>query len=247
MSKVKLDSDAASKEFFLQELAANEGYLSRAYKATKISQRMVDKWRSTDPVFADHVLELREFWHVCHDDEAEEALLKRVRDNDTTAIIFYNKTRNKDRGYTDRDNVHKGKADQVQQTAAAALPSGPAKSAQEISRRIKGKRDYIVKLLKEEGKYTKELTMQVNLVAQLMVRTDDLRDIIFSGSHSPVTVETSREGNDRYSVNPVERLYLDYAQRTQRALQALGMNTDSKERPTDNDGFNNFLEQFKDD
>lgn len=247
MSKVKIDNDAASKEYFLQELAAHEGYLSRAYKATKISQRMVDRWRATDPVFADHVIELREFWQVCRDDEAEDALMKRIRDNDTTAIIFYNKTRNKDRGYTDRDNAAKSRAESVQQAAVAARPPVPAKSAQEISKKIKGKRDYIVKLLKEEGKYTKELSMQVNLVAQLMVRTDDLRDIIFSGTHSPVTVETSREGNDRFSVNPVERLYLDYAQRTQRALQALGMNTDSKERKTDNDGFNDFLEQFKDD
>jgi len=40
---------------------------------------------------------------------------------------------------------------------------------------------------------------------------------------------------------------LDFVQQSQKALRALGMNTDAKERKTDNDTFNEFLKEFSED
>lgn len=87
--------------------------------------------------------------------------------------------------------------------------------------------------------------MQVNIAAQLLVRTDMLADEIFNEGHRAVNVEISREGNERESISPKEKLYLDLVQQSQRALRALGMNTDAKERKTDNDGFSEFMKEFR--
>lgn len=114
-----------------------------------------------------------------------------------------------------------------------------------VQQRIEMKRQHIVSILKEQGKYTEELSMQAQIVAQLLVRTDDLAAEIFDGRHHAVNVEISREGNERESISPKEKLYMDYIQQSQRALRALGMNTDAKERKTDSDAFSDFLNEFR--
>ncbi len=116
-----------------------------------------------------------------------------------------------------------------------------------MAKRIRGKKNYLIKLLKGQGKYSAELSMQVTITAQLLVKTELLAEEVFSVSHTSVDVEISREGNKRKTVSPQEKLYLDFVQQTQRALRALGMNTDSKERKTDNDNFNDFLKEFRND
>jgi len=158
------------------------------------------------------------------------------------------KTRLKNRGYTEKV------LPQPQPEQAPAQPTLPEpqivdgeKIAATIQRKISSKKTYIVKLLKQQGKYTPELSMQVKIVAQLLVRTEILAEQIFDAGHKPVNVEISREGNERESISPKEKLYLDLLQQSQKALRALGMNTDSRERKTDNDGFNEFMEQFKND
>jgi hypothetical protein len=120
------------------------------------------------------------------------------------------------------------------------------KIAASIQKKITAKKTYIVKLLKKQNKYTPELSMQVKIVAQLLVRTEILAEQIFDANHKPVNVELSREGNERESISPKEKLYLDLLTQSQKALRALGMNTDSRERKTDNDGFADFINQFKD-
>ena len=126
-----------------------------------------------------------------------------------------------------------------------APDDAPSKEGKVVLKRIKNKKSYIVKLLKQQGKYTAELSMQVNIAAQLLVRTDMLADEIFNEGHRAVNVEISREGNERESISPKEKLYLDLVQQSQRALRALGMNTDAKERKTDNDGFSEFMKEFR--
>lgn len=69
---------------------------------------------------------------------------------------------------------------------------------------------------------------------------------IFSDCHNPTNVELSREGNERESINPKEKLYLDLLEQSQKALKALGMNTDSKDRKPGDDGLSDFMAQFKD-
>ena len=115
-----------------------------------------------------------------------------------------------------------------------------------IKSRIEYKQRNIVKLLKEQGKYTADLTYQVRITASLLVRAELLADEIFAPGHNAVNSEFSREGNTRESIAPKERLYLEVARSAQKALTALGMNTEGKAaKPTD-DNFNEFLSQFKD-
>ena len=89
--------------------------------------------------------------------------------------------------------------------------------------------------------------MQVTITAQLLVRTEILAEEVLAEEHEAVNVEISREGNERKAISPKEKLYLDFVQQSQKALRALGMNTDAKERKTDNDVFNEFLKEFSED
>ena len=134
----------------------------------------------------------------------------------------------------------------VSQAVDAGI-QGYIKSRKMIDRKIKNKKDYIVKLLKAQGKYTAELTYQVEITARLLVRADILNDEILSEGHKAVNIEYSREGNERATINPKERLYLEVLEKVQKALRALGMNIESKERKTDNDNFNDFWAAMKED
>lgn len=145
-----------------------------------------------------------------------------------------------------RDRLEKRRSKKpVSTTADVAGPSPSGTIAITVQQRIEMKRQHIVSILKEQGKYTEELSMQAQIVAQLLVRTDDLAAEIFDGRHHAVNVEISREGNERESISPKEKLYMDYIQQSQRALRALGMNTDAKERKTDSDAFSDFLNEFR--
>jgi hypothetical protein len=128
-----------------------------------------------------------------------------------------------------------------------AYDAGTAEATEAIQKRIKCKKEYIVKLLKKQGKYTAELSMQATVTAQLMVRTEMLAEEIFSEGHKVINVEISREGHSRESISPKEKLYIDLTTHVQKALRALGMNTDSKDRKTDNDSFADFMNEFKND
>ena len=87
---------------------------------------------------------------------------------------------------------------------------------------------------------------QIDSVAQLMLRVEGLKQEIFDSDHKCVNVETSREGNVRESVNPKERLYLEYLRQMQYSLRALGLNMDSKaQKSTGDDGFDEFMKSMK--
>lgn len=115
-----------------------------------------------------------------------------------------------------------------------------------VSTRIESVKKYIIKLLKKENKYTSELSMQVKIAAQLVVRTDMLAAELSKEGHQPVSVHISREGNARELISPKETLYLQFAQRSLTALRGLGMNFDSKERKGDDDSFGEFMRSFGD-
>ena len=113
---------------------------------------------------------------------------------------------------------------------------------------VASKKRYIVKLLKKEGKYSSELSYQITLTAQLIVKTEALGAMVLAPEHQSVNVEISREGNERRTINVADQLYLTFVEKTQRALRALGMNYDSKERKGDGpDGFADFLNAMKND
>ena len=234
------------KKQLIGEIIKSKGFKTVACTNVKLNPRTFRQWMAEDAEFRQAVEDAVEIAREFRDDKAEQKLFENVEAGDVTSIIFYCKTRLKNRGYTEKV------LPQPQPEQAPAKPTLPEpqivdgeKIAASIQKKITAKKTYIVKLLKQQGKYTPELSMQVKIVAQLLVRTEILAEQVFDERHSPVNVEISREGNERESISPKEKLYLDFLQQSQKALRALGMNTDSRERKTDNDAFGEFMKQFQ--
>lgn len=92
---------AQEKADLLQALANTSGIVSSACKAANVSRMTYYRWYNEDPDFrekADDVKELQK-------DFAESLILKKMKEGDTTMIIFYAKTQMKDRGYTERKEI----------------------------------------------------------------------------------------------------------------------------------------------
>jgi len=151
--------------------------------------------------------------------------------------LFY-RLRKEDKDFASRVAAIKDKAARNNGRREALRESG-------MWQRVIDRRSALTELLKGQGKYTAELSVQVDVLAQLLVRAEDLACEIFSDQHKAVNVELSREGNPRETISPLETLYLNYMAHIQRVLRSLGMNTDSKERKTDNDAFGEFMNSFK--
>ena len=223
------------KEDFLKAFNAGYGIILTACEAVNISRSTYYKWMREDPEFKEKVEEIQE----SQVDFVESKLIKAIEANDTTAIIFYLKTKGKKRGYSDK--AQPKTADPLPVSQTLPEPSTADEDTKKIAAKIKSKKAYIMKLLKKQGKYTSELTYQVDITAKLLVRADILGDEIMADGHQAVNVEYSREGNERKTIDPKEKLYIELLQQGQKALRALGMNTESKERKSDNDSFNDFM------
>jgi len=215
---------------------AKYGTISAACDKLGIGYWVYRRWYESDEEFARSVDE-------CADrriDHVESKLMERIDAGDVTSIIFFLKTQGRKRGWSERV------AQQAQLPAAApAAVKDAAPVEKKMQARLTSRKTYLVKLLKEQGKYTPELSLQVHITAQTLLRTEILAEEIFSADHRPANVEISREGNERESISPKEKLYLSFLQQSQKALRALGMNIDAKERRTESDGLGEFLEQFK--
>lgn len=98
----KIDERVAQeKEDLLRALANTSGIVASACKAANISRMTYYRWYNEDPDFrekADDVKELQK-------DFAESLILKKMKEGDTTMLIFYAKTQMKDRGYTERKEI----------------------------------------------------------------------------------------------------------------------------------------------
>ena len=231
-----------SKGKFLEALAAAAGIVLTACESVNVSRSTYYRWYKEDAAFAERVDEISEEQL----DFVEGKLLKSIKVGDTTAIIFYLKTKGKKRGYSEKQPP---KEETLQpQTAAAIVDEASTKKKQQrIKQRLRNKRNYITKLLKKQNKWMAEMTYQVEITAKILVRVELLEEEIFSAGYTAVNVEYSREGNERVSLNPQERLYLESLEKAQKALRALGMNTESKERKGENDGLGNFLKECVED
>ena len=89
---------AKEKADLLAALAANSGIVASACRAANVSRMTYYRYYNEDPDFkekADDVKELQK-------DFAESLILKKMKEGDTTMIIFYAKTQMKDRGYVER-------------------------------------------------------------------------------------------------------------------------------------------------
>lgn len=220
------------KERFIKALEKSRGNIKKACAAVNISRGLYYKWRDADPDFKRAAEDINEG----EIDVAEDQLRARMDAGDTTAIIFFLKTKGKGRGYSDKAQSKEEKPTRVIQAA-----KGDGKM---IAAKVRSKKAYIVKLLKEQNKYTAELTYQVDITAKLLVRADILGDEIMADGHKAVNVEYSREGNERITIDPKEKLYIELLEKGQKALRALGMNTESKDRKTDGDSFDSFNAQL---
>lgn len=230
------------KQRFIENLKATSGIICLACTNTGINRSTYYRWKEADAEFREQVEEVME----AQVDFVESKLLSAIKGGDTTAIIFYLKTKGRSRGYSEKIPPVPPKVEAKPDVSLQTLP-GPEHDGTKITmaKRIRNKKNYIVKILKKQGKYTAELSMQVDIAAQLLVRTQILADEIFDDNHKVVNVEISREGNERESISPKEKLYMEFLQQSQSALKALGMNTDAKERKTDNDSFSDFMQEFK--
>lgn len=220
----------AQKIKFLSAFKASRGIVSIACESLKINRTTFYRWYNTDENFKLKIEEIKEE----QIDFVENKLLKNIEKGDTTSIIFYLKTKGKARGYSEK----------AMPATKETPPAVAATEAKTIESKIKHKRTYITKILKEQGKYTAELTYQVDIAARLLVKADILASQMVEPTYKAVNIEYSREGNERAIINPQERLYMDILRQAQNSLRALGMNTESKERTTDNDTFSDFMKEF---
>lgn len=89
------------KEEVLRQLNNNSGIVASACKAAGISRYTFYEWKKNDPEFAEKVEDIIEL----QKDFCEALILKKMKEGDTTMIIFYAKTKMKDRGFVERQEV----------------------------------------------------------------------------------------------------------------------------------------------
>ena len=89
---------AEEKEALLEALNKSSGIVASACKAVNISRFTFYKWYNEDEDFREKVDDVQEL----QKDFAEALILKKMKEGDTTMIIFYAKTKMKDRGYSER-------------------------------------------------------------------------------------------------------------------------------------------------
>lgn len=77
------------------------GNLAKTCKAHKLSRSTFYEWCKTDPEFAAEVEDVKEEYL----DFVEDALLDRIKAGDTSAIIFALKTKGKNRGWSEKNEM----------------------------------------------------------------------------------------------------------------------------------------------
>ena len=92
---------AQEKADLLQALVNTSGIVSSACKAANVSRMTYYRWYNEDPDFREKADDIKEL----QKDFAESLILKKMKEGDTTMIIFYAKTQMKDRGYTERKEI----------------------------------------------------------------------------------------------------------------------------------------------
>lgn len=89
------------KALFLKAFARSRGIIAPACRAISMTRQIYYKWLEDDPSFAEAVEAIRQE----QIDTVESALLNKIDDGDTTAVIFYLKTKGKERGYSERTEL----------------------------------------------------------------------------------------------------------------------------------------------
>lgn len=230
MKQYKNEERDKKKDLFLQALQDASGNVSEALEKTGIATRQtIYNWLIADGEFKQKFNDIREQAI----DFVESCLFQRIASGDTTAAIFYLKTIGKSRGYDGRDH------------STDAAKGGNKKERKELAdKAIEAKKRYITKTLKEEGLYSPELGYQIGIAAELLVAAKMMRDQLAESGYNVVIQEKSREGDTRLVLNPLEKSYRATLQDAQKALTALGMNFDSKQREKDDNSMMDKLSEL---
>lgn len=102
MELLRDQPDKTRQMIFIHALVTSARFdTSRACKAAGITKAVYDKWTLTDPTFMQLIEEV--LWHKKN--FFEGALAGLVASGDTSAILFVNKTINRDRGYDQRHKI----------------------------------------------------------------------------------------------------------------------------------------------
>jgi len=90
----------ARKDIFLQLFVRNLGNIAICCRKMGIDRTAYYEWMKTDATFRQQIAEIEEV----RLDFAEHALWARMKAGDTKAIIFYLKTKGKERGYVEKQD-----------------------------------------------------------------------------------------------------------------------------------------------
>ncbi|MDD4685172.1 MAG: hypothetical protein PHD45_08065 [Bacteroidales bacterium] len=86
------------KNALLNAYDKSMGNISSACRTVNVSRETFYRFKREDPVFAERVTEIDE----SNLDFAETVLLKNIREGKETSLIFFLKTKGRDRGYVER-------------------------------------------------------------------------------------------------------------------------------------------------
>ncbi len=89
------------KEALLEALHNTSGIISSACRAAGVSRMTYYRYYNEDPEFRERADDIKEL----QKDFAESLILKKMKEGDTTMLIFYAKTQMKDRGYSERKEI----------------------------------------------------------------------------------------------------------------------------------------------
>jgi hypothetical protein len=100
----------ANKKKVLTALEQSLGVVTQALKKINIHRSTFYRWLQEDEEFAKEVAEVQDITL----DFAEAQLLKQIQGGNTTATIFYLKTKGKERGYIERQELeHSGELKEI--------------------------------------------------------------------------------------------------------------------------------------
>lgn len=141
----------------------------------------------------------------------------------------------------------KEKNSEEKETKKAAKRTKTVQNLNENEKNLKLITSRLISILKRQKSYNPLLQYQAEHCASLMVIAQRIRAEIFDGGEDFVEEVISREGNSRAKQNPLYQLYLQYMDRIQDSLKALGMNVDSKPVKKEDRGMEEFIERFSED
>lgn len=98
VEELLIDKLDPKKKKFVECLTGTYGLIAHACIKAKISRQTYYNWLQNDPLFAQVCEDVQEKTY----DHVENSLLTNIKKGDTTAIIFYCKTKMRHRGYSDK-------------------------------------------------------------------------------------------------------------------------------------------------